>query len=556
MLLDGLLDGGVNGEEGLLGTPVELLDVVTAEGVDHGSDGGSLSTTGEVKVEHTLDSSGLKTENERSGGLVERSVSRSLTVSGGLESDDVLGRLFSGTVSSDRTDTCVLSGGAGGSSASLDLNGGTVNDGVDCRLSRVRFLLDTERHRDDIGDVSFRSVNLDLDTERLAQQSHGFETFLVVGTTSSNEDSDLVSDQSLSVLFESLDDTLEGSSNVGEVGNTTTDDEDLALRVRSTSSDQVNDRLGVLVSLTLSGSTRVFTVVGEFMSESSCGDSVRVDDGGTTTCDHGPNSTFLVENSQFEGSTGGSIELLDVGLLFGQITTERSGPNHGWSSVGLDDTIRSSRGDGGVSCDSPFGTTNRVSGLIELGSHVEVVDGRGLAVNGIETDQRVNLEVSKVQVDVNTVQSDQEVAKDILLVGRNVLEQSRNDGLPRGELLADGDEKLEGFRIDIADFDTTFVGEQDPVTFSRRVDADVVLGVSRVREERLDDERVEGSSDLLDLDGFTGSRCDPVSSDFVLLVEAEQSSLSSSLDQLIGLTNKLVSENPVGKTLALLDGRG
>lgn len=43
VLLDGILDRGVDGEKSLLGTPVELLDVVTAEWVDHGGDGWSLA---------------------------------------------------------------------------------------------------------------------------------------------------------------------------------------------------------------------------------------------------------------------------------------------------------------------------------------------------------------------------------------------------------------------------------------------------------------------------------------------------------------------------------
>ena len=55
----GLLQAGVDGEEGLLGTPVELLDVVATEGVDHHGDGGGLTTARVVEVEHTLDGAGL-----------------------------------------------------------------------------------------------------------------------------------------------------------------------------------------------------------------------------------------------------------------------------------------------------------------------------------------------------------------------------------------------------------------------------------------------------------------------------------------------------------------
>jgi len=43
---------------------------------------------------------------------------------------------------------------------------------------------------------------------------------------------------------------------------------------KSIENDKLTDSLCVLVSLVLSGSTRVFTVVGELVSESVSGDSV------------------------------------------------------------------------------------------------------------------------------------------------------------------------------------------------------------------------------------------------------------------------------------------
>ena len=57
-------------------------------------------------------------------------------------------------------------------------------------------------------------------------------------TSSSNEDLDLVVDQRLLDLSKSLDDTLEGGSDVGEVGDTSTDDEDLSVGVNVSSSDE------------------------------------------------------------------------------------------------------------------------------------------------------------------------------------------------------------------------------------------------------------------------------------------------------------------------------
>ena len=62
------------------------------------------------------------------------------------------------------------------------------------------------------------------------------------------------------------------------------------------------------------------------------------------------------------------------------------------------------------------------------------------------------------------------------------------------------------------------LGEEDPVTFTGRVDTDVVLGVGGMRAEWLNDESVEGTSGRLDLLGFTSFTLDPSSSLFPFLV--------------------------------------
>ena len=395
VLLNGLFDRGVDGQQGLLGSPVELLNVVSTKGVDHGGDRGGLSSTGKVKVEHSLDSTGLKTKDEGSGGLVERPVSGSTRVGATgslLERDNVVTGLVSRSVSLDRTQT--LGGIGNGRRAELtrlELLGD--GDGSDGGLLLVGLSLDAESHGDNVSDVGLGTEHLDLDSERLSEETHGLETFLVVGTSSSNKDLDLVSDQGFTVLFEGTNDSLEGSSDVGKVGNTSSDDEELSLGVRSSTGDQVDNGLGVLVSLTFGGRSRVFTIVGELVSEPSGGNSVRVDDGSTTSGDHGPNSTFLVEDGELERSTGRSVELLNPSLLLGQITTERSGPDHGRTTVGLD--TGSVGGDGGrsVTRDGPLGSTEEIGGLVELGGHVEVVNLRSLAIDTIHADKRVDLEV-------------------------------------------------------------------------------------------------------------------------------------------------------------------
>jgi len=87
------------------------------------------------------------------------------------------------------------------------------------------------------------------------------------------------------------------------------------------------DGLRVLVGLAFGRSTRVFTVVGKFVGETVGSNSVRVDNGGTTTSNHGPDTALGVQDGELEGSTSRGIELLDVSFLLGQITTEGCRPD-------------------------------------------------------------------------------------------------------------------------------------------------------------------------------------------------------------------------------------
>ncbi len=93
----------------------------------------------------------------------------------------------------------------------------------------------------------------------------------------------IVGDEARLVLLQSTNDALECRSDIREIGNTTTDNENLALSVRCSTGHEVNDRLRVLVCLALGGRAGVLAVVREFMRESMCGNGIRVDDRSTTT---------------------------------------------------------------------------------------------------------------------------------------------------------------------------------------------------------------------------------------------------------------------------------
>lgn len=138
--------------------------------------------------------------------------------------------------------------------------------------------------------------------------------------------------------------------------------------------------------------------------------------------------------------------------------------------------------------------------LIKFGGHIEVEDVGLSSRSVLDSYERVDFEVSEVKVDVNRVQSDDEVDESFeSFSSGNVLEELRLDLFTSGEFSSDGNEKGESLGVDISDFYTSLVSEKDNVSLTDRVDADVVFRVGRMGAERFDDESVESSGSLLDL---------------------------------------------------------
>ena len=75
------------------------------------------------------------------------------------------------------------------------------------------------------------AIDVHVESELLADVLDVLETLLVVGTSTTDPDLDLVLVEKSSDFPQGADDTLEGRGDVGEVGNTTTDEQDLALGV-------------------------------------------------------------------------------------------------------------------------------------------------------------------------------------------------------------------------------------------------------------------------------------------------------------------------------------
>lgn len=311
------------------------------------------------------------------------------------------------------------------------------------------------------------SVHVHVETQLLTDGLDVLQTLLVVGTGTTDPDLDLVLVQDGGNLTQSADDTLEGRGDVGEVGNTTTDEEDLAVGVGGGAQHQVEDRAGIVEGLGLGGSTGVLTVVGELADEASRGNGIGIHDGSTTTSDQSPDTAVGVQDGQLEGSTGLGIHVGDELLLLAQLTTERSGELHGRAGVDVDLIVPGGSGQtevGGAAGNRPLGAALELGGLVQLRSQIQEVNLSGGGIRVGDDHQRVDFQVGELAVDVDGIQAGDEVHQDIVDTLGHLVQQRSGNLLVGGVLLeVDGDEELLGLRVDITNVDTTLVSEEDPV---------------------------------------------------------------------------------------------
>lgn len=255
-----------------------------------------------------------------------------------------------------------------------------------------------EGERHDARDVHLGAEHVHVEAELLADALDVLETLLVVGAGTTDPDLDVVLDERGRDFPQGADDTLEGGGDVGEVGDTTTDEEDLAVGVLGGAEHEVEDSAGVVEGLGLGRSTRIFAVVGKLTGEASRGDGVGVDDGSTATGDEGPDAAGRVEDGELERGTGLCVHLGNVGLLLAHLAAEGSRELHGRADIdGRLALLGRSDGYAKGSCaasDSPLSTALKLSSLVELGCEIEEVDlGRGGICVG-DDDERIDLEVA------------------------------------------------------------------------------------------------------------------------------------------------------------------
>jgi len=359
-------------------------------------------------------------------------------------------------------------------------------------LDAVVVLARHKRKRDDTRDVHLGAENVHVEAELLADGLDVLETFLVVGTRAADPDLNLVLDKTAGNFAKSADDALECGSDlrsdmsaycsgdmilefayVGEVGNTATNEEDLALGVLRSAEHEVEDSASVVESLSLGWRTRVLAVVGKLASEASGRNSVGVDNGSTTTSDEGPDTTRAVEDSQLERSTSLCVHLRDVSLLLAELTTERCRELHWRASVDGDLAARRTERGNAESCwgagDGPLHAALKLSGLVELGCQIEEVNLSSCDLLVGNDNERVDLEVGELAVDVNGVKAGDEVNEHVVDALGHLAEQALCDLLVAGVLAqVHRDQELLCLGINITDINTTLVVEENPVALKVR----------------------------------------------------------------------------------------
>ena len=179
---------------------------------------------------------------------------------------------------------------------------------------------DAKGKRDDLRDMRLRTKDTNRNPKALTQQSHSLQTLLIVRATTPNKYFDLMRNQLVLEFLESTDNPLEGSSNICEVGDTATNDENFAIGIWSASRYKINyerssgfcayngksvrtNGFGILIGLRLRRRPRVFTVVCQFVRKTMSGNGIGVNNTSAAPSNHCPDAAIWVQNSELERCT-------------------------------------------------------------------------------------------------------------------------------------------------------------------------------------------------------------------------------------------------------------
>mmetsp|Transcript_35190 Transcript_35190/g.53999 ORF Transcript_35190/g.53999 Transcript_35190/m.53999 type:complete len:208 (-) Transcript_35190:608-1231(-) len=175
--------------------------------------------------------------------------------------------------------------------------------------------------RNNRGDTSFRTVNMNWKTCGCGNLAHHFQSFLVVWPSSTNPNINLMLLQLVLIADESLDETCKRCSNIREVRNTTPNNEDFSTWI-AFSCHKPNESLGILIRVLCTWSPRVFTIVGKLVTKAEIRYGISIDNRCSTTSNHGPDPACVIEDRKFERSTSLAVQFSNVGF-FGELLASK-----------------------------------------------------------------------------------------------------------------------------------------------------------------------------------------------------------------------------------------
>mmetsp|Transcript_65824 Transcript_65824/g.170889 ORF Transcript_65824/g.170889 Transcript_65824/m.170889 type:complete len:325 (-) Transcript_65824:19-993(-) len=243
---------------------------------------------------------------------------------------------------------------------------------------------------------------------------------------------------------------------------------------------------------------------------------VRVDHGCAATGNHGPHPSLVVQDRELQRRARLPIHVADQRFL------RVRGAAEGRRPVDL----------------APPLCAQESRRLVQLRSHVQGHHGVVF-----EHHQRIDLEVSKMEILVELVQAQNERGQVCLLPSWDLAQKLLRHQSFRG-LHARRDLHPLRLRIHVTNIDTALVVEQDLVVVSQRVHADVELLLLLVRHHGLDEEVRQLPRDRFHLLLLAHALHDPILRLAEGLVHGNQAGLAAALDQLVRLRHHLLLLQP------------
>src|ERR1700737_4209674 len=180
--------------------------------------------------------------------------------------------------------------------------------------------------------MSLRAIDMHFQSQFLPNSFNHFEASLVIWTSTTDPDGyPITRFKHRREISQCLTNTLECLCNIREICNTTSNEQNL-LSLCSGAGEQIQHGLSILIGLSFGGGTRVFSIIGEFIGETSTCNGISIDNRGPSTGDKCPDSAVGVEDSEFQGCSGFGIEFCNVGFLFGHFAAKRGREDH-WRTM-------------------------------------------------------------------------------------------------------------------------------------------------------------------------------------------------------------------------------